>query len=53
MDPRLHHLQGKAKLVKASDMLEVLREFHRDKLALRQRHVAAARHGKDYDINNA
>ena len=34
-------------------MLELLREFHRDKLALRQRHVAAARHVKDYEINNA
>jgi hypothetical protein len=53
VDARLHHLQGKAKLVKASEMLELLREFHRDKLALRQRHVAAARHVKDYDINNA
>jgi hypothetical protein len=39
--------------VKASEMLELLREFHRDKLALRQRHVAAARHVRDYDINNA
>ena len=34
-------------------MLEVLREFHRDKLAQRQRHVAAARHVKDYELNNA
>ena len=34
-------------------MLELLREFYRDKLALRQRHVAAARHIKDYEINNA
>jgi hypothetical protein len=34
-------------------MLELLREFHRDKLALRQRHVAAARHVRDYEINNA
>ena len=34
-------------------MLELLREFYRDKLALRQRHVAAARHVKDYEINNA
>ncbi len=52
LDPRLHHLQGKAKLVKATEMLELLREFYRDKLALRQRHVAAARHVKDYDFNN-
>jgi hypothetical protein len=52
VDARLHHLQGKAKLVKANEMLELLREFHRDKLALRQRHVAAARFVSDYDFNN-
>jgi hypothetical protein len=34
-------------------MLELLREFHRDKLALRHRHTAAARHVKDYELNNA
>ena len=34
-------------------MLELLREFYRDKLAQRQRHVAAARHVKDYELNNA
>ncbi len=39
--------------MKASEMLELLREFYRDKLALRQRHVAAARHVKDYEVNNA
>jgi hypothetical protein len=39
--------------VKSSQMLELLREFYRDKLALRQRHAAAARHIKDYEINNA
>lgn len=33
-------------------MVDLLREFHRDKFALRQRHVAAARHVKDYDFNN-
>jgi hypothetical protein len=53
VDARLHHLQGKAKLVKSAEMLELLREFYRDKLALRQRHAAAARHIKDYEINNA
>jgi hypothetical protein len=46
-------VQGKAKLVKSSQMLELLREFYRDKLGLRQRHAAAARHIKDYEINNA
>jgi hypothetical protein len=39
--------------VKSTEMLELLREFYRDKLALRQRHVAAARHIRDYEINNA
>jgi hypothetical protein len=53
VDARLHHLQGKTKRVKASEMLELLREFHRDKLAVRQRHVAAARYVTDYDTNNA
>jgi hypothetical protein len=39
--------------VKAAEMLELLREFYRDKLAQRQRHVAAARHITNYDVNNA
>jgi len=34
-------------------MLELLRAFYRDKLTLRQRHVAAARYIKDYELNNA
>jgi hypothetical protein len=33
-------------------MVELLREFYRDKLAQRQRHVAVARHVSDYDVNN-
>jgi hypothetical protein len=33
-------------------MLELLREFYRDKLALRHRHVAAARLVTAYDTNN-
>ena len=33
-------------------MLELLREFHRDKLAMRQRHVSAARLVSDYNFNN-
>ena len=36
----------------AAQMLELLREFHRDKLAQRQRHVAAARFVAGYDFNN-
>jgi hypothetical protein len=52
VDPGLHHLQGKAKLVNATELLALLREFHRDKLTIRQRHVAAARHVPHYDFNN-
>jgi hypothetical protein len=33
-------------------MRDLLREFYRDKLALRQRHVAAARYVGHYDFNN-
>ena len=38
--------------MKAHDLLELLREFHRDKLAMYQRHVAAARYVSNYDVNN-
>jgi hypothetical protein len=53
VDPRLHHLQGKAERVKPTELLQLLREFYREKSALRQRHVAAARFVVDYDFNNA
>ena len=36
----------------SAELLAVLREFHRDKLAVRERHVAVARHVSDYDFNN-
>jgi hypothetical protein len=39
--------------VTATELLALLREFHRDKLAMRQRHVAVARYVTDYDFNNA
>jgi hypothetical protein len=52
VDARLHHLQGKAELVNATELLALLREFYRDKLAIRQRHVAAARFVTHYDFNN-
>jgi hypothetical protein len=48
----VHHLQGKAELVKATELLALLRDFYREKLAIRQRHVAAARFVTDYDFNN-
>ena len=40
LDPRLHHLQGKTKRVKATELLDFLREFYRDKLTMLRRHVA-------------
>jgi Mn-containing catalase len=38
--------------VRPAELLNVLEECHHDKLALRQRHVAVARHVTDYDFNN-
>jgi hypothetical protein len=52
VDTRLHHLQGKAKLVKSTELLALLREFYREKLEIRQRHVAVAKHVAHYDFNN-
>ena len=39
--------------MKPADLLELLREFYREKSALRARHVAAARLVVDYNFNNA
>src|SRR5687767_6312105 len=36
----------------SSDLLNTLRELHRDKLTMRERHVAVARHVDHYDFNN-
>ena len=38
--------------MKPADLLAVLAEFHREKLALRQRHAAVARHVSNYSFNN-
>ena len=38
--------------MKASDLLTLLQEFHRDKLTILRRHEAAARYVSDYDFNN-
>jgi hypothetical protein len=38
--------------VKPADLLHLLREFYREKSALRARHVAAARLVSDYNFNN-
>ena len=38
--------------MKPADLLDILRAFHREKLALRQRHVAVARLVSQYNANN-
>jgi len=38
--------------VKSTELLELLSAFYADKLAMRQRHDAAARYVADYDFNN-
>jgi hypothetical protein len=38
--------------VKTADLVAILKEFHREKLTLRQRHVAVARLVADYEFNN-
>ena len=38
--------------MKSTEMLELLREFHRDKAALRNGHAAAAQFVAHYDFNN-
>jgi hypothetical protein len=51
VDPRLHHVQGKAGLV--NDLLALLQEFYRDKLTAMLRHQAGSRFIPQYDVNNA
>jgi hypothetical protein len=48
----VHHLQAEAELVIATTDLSLLVDFHRDKLGLRQRHVAVAKLVADYAFNN-
>jgi Mn-containing catalase len=38
--------------VTATELLDLLREFHREKEAMRQRHIAVARHVSQYEFNN-
>ena len=38
--------------MKPTDLLSTLLEFHKDKLTLRQRHVAVAKRVSQYDANN-
>lgn len=39
-------------MTQPADLLSTLRELHRDKLTLRERHVAVARHVDHYEFNN-
>jgi bacterioferritin (cytochrome b1) len=48
----VHHLQGKTELVTAAELLDFMTAVYRDKLTIRNRHVAAARFVSDYNINN-
>jgi hypothetical protein len=48
----VHRVQAEAEHVKPSDLLATLLEFHRDKLSMRQRHAAVARHVGNYSFNN-
>jgi hypothetical protein len=52
VDQGLPILQGKAKRVTSSELIALLQEFHRDKVALRERHLAGARQVSHYDYNN-
>jgi hypothetical protein len=48
----VHHLQGKAELVKPADLLSLLQAFHRDKLALFRGHESGASRVSGYEFNN-
>ena len=52
MDAGVYHLQTEAKLVTTTALGSLLKEFHREKLAMRERHVAVARYVSDYAFNN-
>jgi hypothetical protein len=51
VDPRLHHVQGKAEHVTSPGTL--LQDFYRDKLTSLLRHISAATRITGYDANNA
>jgi hypothetical protein len=48
----VHQLQGKAERVKSTDLISTLADFYREKLALRNRHVAGAAVVPGYEFNN-
>jgi hypothetical protein len=54
VDARLHRVQGKAEfLIYMTGLLDLLEDFHRDKLAAFVRHQGTARVVEQYDANNA
>jgi hypothetical protein len=54
MDARVHRVQTETErmMSQSTDLLSTLKELHRDKLTVRERHVAVARHVDHYDFNN-
>jgi hypothetical protein len=52
VDAGLHQLQGKAKRVKATELISLLTDFYREKLALRNRHAEGAKVVPGYEFNN-
>jgi hypothetical protein len=52
VDPGLPGVQGKTKRVKSPELVALLQEFSRDKLALRERHITGAERVANYDFNN-
>jgi hypothetical protein len=52
VDAGVHQLQGKAKSVKPTELVALLQECYRDRMALVERHKAVAVHVSSYDANN-
>jgi len=52
VDASLHLLQGKAEIVRTSELLALLQDFYRERYALYDRHVRGAQAIADYEFNN-
>ena len=52
MDARLHHVQGKAELVKPADLRSLVQDVYQEKLALYRRHTRGAQLVSGYEFNN-
>jgi hypothetical protein len=53
VDAGLHHLQGKTEGVKPTELVALLQECYRERLAMYERHRAVATHVLEYNANNA